>query len=283
MNILVTGSSGYIGSILCNRLKKYHYVIGVDRKPGKFTNYKKDATRIDVLNYDIVVHLAGNKFLRTGDSLSMWHDNFQTTYHLLKENPQPYFIYASSAAVYGKSSRVAQYESDPTEPISVYGKSKLASELLIQSMSTNYCIMRFFNVSGAEEELGNNNKDDPSLIASLLLRKKVTLNANPRIYRDFIHVSDLVDAIEVAIEKQPLGIFNIGSCIPSSLGDVAREVARVKDISYALSDEAVKNEVEQCVNASIDFWHEVNRPYPHRKLREIVESQYEFYKARGWV
>jgi nucleoside-diphosphate-sugar epimerase len=65
-----------------------------------------------------------------------------------------YFIFSSTAAVYGNPQRVPVREDDPTVPTSPYGSSKLMSEIMLRDAGTahglRHVILRYFNVAGAD-------------------------------------------------------------------------------------------------------------------------------------
>src|SRR4029077_21290133 len=120
-------------------------------------------------------------------------------------------IFSSTAAVYGNAARVPIRESDPTNPISPYGTSKLMSEIMLHDAARahdlHFVALRYFNVAGADPKLrtGQSTPAATHLIkvaveTALGKRDKVevygTNYATPdgTCIRDYIHVSDLVRA-----------------------------------------------------------------------------------------
>jgi UDP-glucose 4-epimerase len=122
-----------------------------------------------------------------------------------------YFIFSSTAAVYGNPAKVPVGEDDPTVPVSPYGWSKLMTEIMLRDASRahdlRYVILRYFNVAGADPQLrtGQSTRNATHLIkvaaeAALGTRTKIDVfgtnypTPDGTCIRDYIHVSDLVRA-----------------------------------------------------------------------------------------
>jgi UDP-glucose 4-epimerase len=122
-----------------------------------------------------------------------------------------HFIFSSTAAVYGNTTRVPVTEDDPLVPMSPYGSSKLMSEIMLRDASAAHglahVILRYFNVAGADPELrtGQSTKGATHLIkvaveTALGRREKMDVfgtdypTPDGTCVRDYIHVSDLVQA-----------------------------------------------------------------------------------------
>ncbi len=104
-------------------------------------------------------------------------------------------------------------EDDPTGPLDIYGLSKLTGEYLCHDFhrKTNIptIICRFFNAFGPNE---TNPHLIPTIQEQLLAGKREILLGNLEPKRDFIHTSDMANAIEMLLEKFDTGIdtFNLG-------------------------------------------------------------------------
>ena len=146
-------------------------------------------------------------------------------------------IYLSSAAVYGEPKYLPIDENHPTEPISPYGASKLAGELLIKSLTkplkkTNYVVLRLFNVYGPGQS--------PTSPYSGVITKfiaRVKSGKPPIIYgdggqvRDFIHVTDVAKAVEKALTTEFVNeTYNIGSGKSVSINKLANLILKIGDV-----------------------------------------------------
>ncbi|MFA7663042.1 MAG: SDR family oxidoreductase [Patescibacteria group bacterium] len=170
-NILITGNRGYIGSKLALNLQ----ADGMDLKDGIDASDKKNYKK----KYDIIVHLAAHLKPINDDDIKL----HRTVAEIAKET-NAHVIYASSASIY--------------QPDNLYAMQKLYGEMLF----SQYGILRFFNVydggNGIVDIVRNN-------------REKVKINGNGEQTRDFVHVGDVVRAIEKAVEIKWTGIAEIGT------------------------------------------------------------------------
>jgi UDP-glucose 4-epimerase len=122
-----------------------------------------------------------------------------------------YFIFSSTAAVYGNPKRLPVREDDPTIPTSPYGSSKLMTEIILRDAGTahglHHVILRYFNVAGADP-LGRTGQSTKGATHLLKVTVETALGLRPNMavfgtdyptpggtcIRDYIHVSDLVRA-----------------------------------------------------------------------------------------
>jgi nucleoside-diphosphate-sugar epimerase len=192
MNILLTGSDGFIGSHLFYQLKEEHDVIGFDIKNGH-----------DILNselpkdIDLVIHLAGLSGVK--DSLNRptdyWKTNVIGTQRLFEHYENTRIIYASSSTAH-----------EPWK--NPYAMSKYSMEQLFH---TNSLGLRFTTAygPGARKDM---------LIPQILKGKVNYINVNHS--RDFIHVNDLISAIETVMKIDLRGVIDIGTGESNKLVDI---------------------------------------------------------------
>ena len=231
--VLVTGGYGYIGSHTIKRLAECGYTVdSLDIKPSSndiapyVRNNMIGDVRTDMYwgNYDAVIHYAA--LIDVGESVSVpWYyvkTNVIGTKNILKHAPTDNFIFASTAAAFNPIS-------------SPYAQSKLLCESIIKEHAkekeTNYTIFRFFNVAG------NNGSFSQIGKATHLVRIAAETAAGSKPYmnlfgtdydtkdgtciRDYIHVSDLVDAVVKAVDKPKNTEYE---CIASGNGYSCRDV-----------------------------------------------------------
>jgi UDP-glucose 4-epimerase len=250
MRILVTGGSGYLGSHLVRTIIKNGDIpIVVDTEYPIFDVpfVQGDICDKNVLNIcfeeyhiDCVVHLAS--FISVGegetDPHSYYYNNVVSTLNVLKcmeEYNVKNIVFASSAAVYGESEGYITEES-PKEPISVYGRSKLMCEKIIEDFCNThnfkFAILRFFNLSGRSLAVPFKRKTSMHLLdiaEDVAQGKKEVLNVFGGDYptkdgsclRDYVHVMDVVNAILLSINLKTSTHINIGS-VHASVFDVLK-------------------------------------------------------------
>ena len=198
MDILLTGCDGFIGKHLNTYLSTKHKIIGLDVKSGN------DLLVCD-LNYsvDLVIHLAARSGIK--DSLNnptdYWKNNVIASKRLFDYFKNTKILYASSSTAY--------------EPFrNPYAMSKYAMEQIAPNNSLG---MRFTTAygPGARESM---------LIPRILRNDLEYINTNHS--RDFIHVNDIVSAIDVLIDSHidtPYrynGVIDVGTGITNTLTSI---------------------------------------------------------------
>lgn len=228
-NILVTGGAGYIGSHLCKALalKGYTPITYDSLTTGhlsavRFGPFVKGdildgpllLSTLKTFKPEAVFHLASYSNTRESSAkAALYYKNNLIGTHTLLEAllscPVPYFIFSSSASVYGKTTETPLTESSLLLPSSPYGRIKLSSELMIadfcESQNVQYANLRYFNASGADldGEIGESHYPETHLIPLLIeaLKEEKTFHlfgSNHKTHdgtakRDFVHVSDLAE------------------------------------------------------------------------------------------
>src|SRR5262249_57956444 len=203
MKCLVTGAAGFIGSHLCERLLQTgHTVVGADefipyyarsikesnltaaRGHGGFSFQKidlRDAALEPLLEgVDVVFHLAAMPGLpKSWTEFDLYEScNVRATQRLLEvvrgSKSLRRFVYASTSSVYGRFA--SGDESLPTRPISPYGVTKLAAELLCQAYAAErglpLAVLRYFSVYGPRQrpDMGYH-----LFVPALLARQPITV------------------------------------------------------------------------------------------------------------
>jgi len=250
--ILVIGGAGYIGSHVNKLLNKRGYnTVVVDNlvsghkhfvKWGKFIEgdlSNKSQIRTIFQNYNIVGVMHFAAFSSTAKSVSepqeYYINNVINTINLLevmKEYSVNYFIFSSSAAIYGVPQILPIIESHPPNPINPYGKTKWIIENILQDYSKaynfQYVSLRYFNAAGAdpERQIGELHSPETHLIPIILdvaAGKQETIHIYGNDYdtkdgtciRDYIHVNDLAQAhilsLEYLFKTKKSEIFNLGN------------------------------------------------------------------------
>lgn len=253
--IVITGIAGFIGHNIALHLNRKYEVVGVDsfeRASGKALE-KLRRENITIIKSNIilnrnslekilkntyaVVHAAA--YVSVDESinhpLKYTHNNVCGTVSMLKssvENNVERFIYLSSAAVYGNPEKLPIRENHPTNPISPYGATKLSSEIFVktfqQTYGLNYIILRLFNVYGPGQENTPYSGVITKFISRLNNEKPPIIFGDGRQTRDFIHVEDVVNAVELALKTKHVNeTYNIASGKPIRIIDLAKTLIKI--------------------------------------------------------
>ncbi len=224
MTVLVTGSNGYIGSILTDELLKKNYdVKGYDvnyfydcnliKIENNLTNHiKKDIRNIeddDLKGIDAVIHLAGlaNDPLGDFDPKLTEEINYQSTLklaELCKKQKVKRFIYASSQSMYGVSDNNEELEEENSKknPVTAYAKTKWEAEKKIKILNDDDFTVVMFRPStvfGASPRLRCDIVYN-SLIASAFTTGKIEILSDGSPWRPVIHIKDLCNALISGLE-----------------------------------------------------------------------------------
>jgi nucleoside-diphosphate-sugar epimerase len=245
--ILVTGSSGTIGTRLCERLLKSGYdVIGIDAKPNKWhkeINERtvigdiRDKTAFEKLpkDFDMVIHLAANaRVFNLVVDPSMARDNFEMLFNTLeftRKSGIKKFIFASSREVYGNSGHVIHSEDEAyvKNCESPYTASKVGGEALVHSYQQCYgidfIIVRFSNVYGMYD---GSDRLLPLFIQKTCDGEDLHVYGKDKVL-DFTFVDDAVNGVLKCIEKFDgvrNDVFNIASGTGTTILEVAEHVIK---------------------------------------------------------
>ena len=304
MKVLVTGGAGFIGSHIVDSLiergdevvvvdnlssgfmqnvnlsaKFYELSVGDDRLAEVFEKEKPEVVSHHAAQIDLRKSVTEPIFDAEENILGSLNVILNAIRYGAKK-----FIYASSGgAVYGEPQYLPVDESHPIDPVSQYGVSKHTVEhylnLYGRQHGLNYVILRYSNVYGPRQ----NPYSEAGVIAifarQMLLGKRPTIFGHGEQTRDYTHVSDVVRANMLAMERGKNATYNIATGVETS-------VNRIFDIlAEALGYEALpvyapapQGEVQRCCLA----WGNAQRDLgwrPMSSLREGMLNTIEYFKA----
>ncbi len=207
MKIGITGSSGFIGSRF---IEKYGDIYDFIQFSGDMINSEK-VNKFMELDFDIVFHLASviPKYDKNGISVNQsFSSNVLGTKNIAKAASRfnTKVIFTSTQRVYQNKKQFKITEDNALYSDDEYGKSKLESEKLLQNFLNpdKFIILRISNIYGTFPIR-------PSIIdsiaESLVIDKKVIVGLNPKILRDYLHIDDLLTALDLSINHK--GVFNV--------------------------------------------------------------------------
>jgi len=245
LRVLVTGGAGFIGSHLVRRLVERGYSVRVldNFSTGSIENIRDLLGSVELVRGDVrdpetvrrgvegveaVAHLAA--LISVPESVEkpdLYFDvNVKGTYNISKAFRGRVLVFASSSSVYGEPQHLPVGEGHPLNPKSPYAASKIAGEAFTLSFShiNGYrpVVLRIFNVYGPGQS-----RAYAGVVSEFVSR--VSVGEPPVIYgdggqtRDFIHVSDVVEAVISAVEREEArGVYNIGSGREVKIRELAR-------------------------------------------------------------
>jgi len=234
--ILVTGGAGFIGSHLVRELLPYNKVVVLDDfSSGKLKNLPQDPNLTiakgsvldsSKVNYhvhgaDYIFHLAAD----VGNIKSLENPiynmgvNIEGTLNILEaarhSGHLKKMVFSSSSAVYGDPGELPITESCLPDPDSPYAVSKLAAERYCISYNRMFGLptiaLRYFNVYGPRQGHSEYANAIPVFFKHVLGETEVTVFGDGEQTRDFVYVTDVVNANILAAENPVVGIFNIAT------------------------------------------------------------------------
>ncbi len=267
--VLVVGGAGYIGSHMTQWLRnhewphlvfdnlEYGHEAAVAGSPFVKGDLRNEADLHAVFDanpeIDVVMHFAAYTYV--GESVTepgkYWKNNTSAVLALLeimRERGIKKFIFSSTCATFGEPQRIPLTEDHPQNPISPYGQTKLAVEMILKDFDHAYGLrsvaLRYFNAAGADPNgaIGEDHRPEAHLIPNAIFAatgKKPPLTVFGNDYdtpdgtciRDYIHVADLAQAHALAISHLRDGgdsrFYNLGNGNGYSVAEVIKTVEEV--------------------------------------------------------
>lgn len=321
MRILLTGGSGYIGSVttelLCDdghevtvfdNLERGHreavdprarLVVGDLREPLPIREAMRAAKP------DAVVHFAA--YALVGESmqepLKYFDNNLGGGLHLLDAMLRAgvkKIIFSSTCATYGQPETMPMTEALPQRPTNPYGESKLMFETALrweqERRGLQPVFLRYFNACGATEKYGEDHEPETHLIPNVL---KVALGQAKSVpvfgddyptpdgtcIRDYVHIVDLARAHILALEKDVVGPFNLGTGTGFSVKQVVETCREVTGHEIPVATSPRRPGDPACLVAGAEKAKDVLGWKPkHPDLKTIVQHAWNWHRAhpRGY-
>jgi len=277
MKYVVTGGAGFIGSHITKKLVERGDVVTVidNMNTGKKKNLELVIDKInfvkgDILDIDLleditkdadgVFHQAALASVQDSfDESDKYHNvNVNGTENILKLSKKYGFkvVYASSSSVYGNPIRIPIKESDGKNPINPYAETKLKKEELAikySKIGVSVIGLRYFNV------FGNGQSKEYAGVLKLFLeciRDKLPpkINGDGTQFRDFVHVSDVVDANIMSMNSNITHeFFNVGTNTTITILDLAKTIIECSGLNIEpIFGPALDGDVHQ-TKANIDL------------------------------
>lgn len=233
LKILITGRRGFVG----NELAKYLTSFKEFELVGLSNEERFDLTDPISVNTlpkaDVIVHLASKNFIPESFAKPAFYynNNISSTINCLEKARMDgaAFVFFSTY-VYGKPKYLPIDELHPLQPLNPYTQSKLTCEQLCEAYYRDFnvpvTIFRPFNIYGP----GQSSVFFIPTILRQIHEPVIQLN-DSRPKRDFIFISDIIEAVYLAItrEKNGVHIFNLGSGISTSVRDIVNTLHTLTD------------------------------------------------------
>ncbi|MGB2853045.1 MAG: NAD-dependent epimerase/dehydratase family protein, partial [Dehalococcoidia bacterium] len=194
-------------------------------------------------------------------------------------------IYASSGgAIYGEPQYLPVDESHPINPVSQYGVSKHTVEHYLHSYiqyGLNYVALRYPNVYGPRQ----NPEGEAGVIA--IFARQILVGERPTIFgpgdktRDYTHVSDIVGAHLLAMERGSNAIYNIGTGVETSDQEIFDAIAQALGYEDTPLYTSVRQGEIQRMCLNCDKAKKELGWSPKLSLEEGVQETVPYYKSLG--
>ena len=257
MRILITGGAGFIGSHLADRLiKNGDKVILIDNlSTGKKENinpkakfYKIDIQSPKISNIlkkekpEILFHLAAQIDVRKSvedpikdakinilGSLNVIKNFYQES---LKNTKKPKIIFSSTGgAIYGDAKIIPTPEAYPEFPLSPYGICKLTIEKYLnyywKVFNIPYVALRYANVYGPRQNSKGESGVVSIFIDKLFSGENPIINGSGKQTRDFVFIEDIIEANILAMKKNKVGVYNIGTGKETDINTIFQKLKKI--------------------------------------------------------
>ena len=237
MKILIIGSKGFIGSHCLDYFHSKEFEV---HQADIYDSNELNYYQIDIQNsdfsspfkenkFDVCINASGSahvgfSFEKPSKDFELNVINVQKILVAIRDyNPECKFINFSSAAVYGNPESLPILESSSCKPLSPYGFHKLQSELLLTEYHNFFdlktCSLRVFSAYGPRLK----KQLFWDLYQKALHGDIISLFGTGNETRDFIYIDDLIQIIDLVIEKSPFKgtIYNVASHVEVSIAEAA--------------------------------------------------------------
>ncbi|UOQ94845.1 UDP-glucose 4-epimerase GalE [Halobacillus shinanisalinarum] len=321
MAVLVCGGAGYIGShavaqlldrdeevVVVDNLQKGHCEAVVEGAAFYQGDLRDEAFLNDVFesnDIDAVIHFAADSQVGESveDPLKYYDNNVYGAVCLLRvmaAHQVKKIVFSSTAAAYGEVEQVPIQETDPTMPTNPYGETKLAIENMLkwaeQAHGIQSVVLRYFNVAGADPKgrIGEDHDPETHLIPIILAvalgkREKILIfgddypTKDGTCIRDYIHVSDLVDAHLLAIKKlrsqSGSATYNLGNGQGFTVKEVIDAARRItgRDIPAEIAPRRA-GDPAQLVASSAKAMNELGWEPQHSDLDNMIQTAWTWFQ-----
>ena len=284
LSIGITGSQGFVGSHLTKALEKSgkYDLVPLARKQNNLLDEK--SLKSFVLGRDVIFHIAG---ANRDTNANLIRVNVLGTLNLLEAikrygEKKVKFIFISSIQVYTPSfsNSAIKEEDQHLFPDSTFGISKMTAEKLVCLYDLNSIAFRVSNVYGPFSRPHYN-----SVIATFCYlianNKTIQIDGEGEQKRDFIFISDVVDALIKAIDYKEANneVFNMGSGKLTSLNQIIKIIKKLFKINVKIKYISKRQESSGWVLTNHEKIHSKLNWEPKVNLEDGLRETYEHFKG----
>ncbi len=230
MRILVTGSEGFLGKILTNKLLlQGHEIIPYDISSGKDILDFKQLYK-DMSNCDVCIHLAAiaDLYIAEANPELTSEINVKATEKMIQfaDELDVRILFSSTVCAYGNNGEDISTESSQLAPTEVYAKSKVEAEKMFYNELEKHCILRLATFYGPNmrESLAVS-----VFINSILNDKEIKIHGNGLQTRCYTHVEDICSGIITVLNSKANGIFNISTEEETSVIELIELICKISN------------------------------------------------------
>ncbi len=301
MRILLTGGSGYLGSILTRKLlaNGHHvrildnFLFGKDSIKDIENNKNLEIVEGDIRDLSIVgkslkkidsvIHLASIVGTQSAelDPKTSIEINFMATRNiaeLCKIYKIKQFIFASTCSVYGAQPDQLIAENSEVNPLDSYGLSKFQSERAILQVYDYPTILRLGTLFGASHRM----RFDLAInlfISQAMNKEKITVFGGTQ-WRPFLHVDDAAEAFSFAVENKMEGIYNV-IWKNLTINQMAKDVKKLVPTQIELSKDIVDKRDYRVTGTKLEkfgFKAKKDISYAVKEFKSKILSDVKNYK-----
>lgn len=286
--VLLTGSSGFVGSFLQKFLADSGYLVKCTSSKFKpESTYQCDlriaaavTEMLDTVKPDFLIHLAALSSVTSGQTLDYYSGNVVVTENIInaieKCNKSTRLIFFSTAGVYGNQPSEILVEDLVPLPVSHYAFSKYVCERMIISAfeGLNFTILRPFNIIGPGQ---SPLFIIPKLVSHFKSRDKIIEIGNVNAIRDFIDVNDCC-SITNAVLENPASfgkIINLGTGVGRSVKSICELLSEITGHNphYHVFDNLLRrNDVLSLVASTVELGRMFSGPRDFVPLKVSLEK-----------
>jgi len=285
--IVVTGGAGYIGRHVCRAFGPSEVVALDDLRHSSrsalghipLIRAELATAEMDWDRISAVIHCAASIDVAQSmrEPALYWRNNLAAPAAFFEKARGKDVVFSSTAAVYGEPESLPISEGHAKNPTSPYGRSKWATEQMLQDYGVRLTVLRYFNAAGDDEDHRVETHLIPNIVRAAIQGEPVRVFGDGSAVRDFVHVDDLARAHVLALGKP--GTYNLGSgrgWTVLEVIEVARRVTGRKiDVLFAPPRPGdPRSLVADSTKARRELGWE-----PTRTLEEMIDSTYRWRLA----
>ncbi len=300
MNVLVTGSNGFIGSYVCRYLKeKNEYVIGLGRRSEPVTavdayiscdmdseELSSVADRYELSHLNVIIHLAADMRKEPHNIEVVAHNctGSQRLLEFCERQGIPTFLQLSSLPVIGEPKYLPITEDHPLEPPTVYHATKIMEELLADYAMRKHGIRAAsFRISAPVGIRMNERTIFSTFVRNALRNEPLVIAGKGGRKQTYIHARDIAEALYHSLKAEEVkGVYNLSSYnLISNLELAKLIISELNSSSEILFTKTEDPEETRCWEVSIEKLKKDSGFEPKIDLKEAIHEYADWVKENG--